>query len=371
MKTRLYFLLSALLVTATGQAQSPDKKTQLLSQSLPDVAPLLEPKQETGTPELQTRYLKPLSPAQAKELEQLQSMAAQTTHTAAHEDPVAARAAWILGLLYLHGTGVRADAAQARHWFDISYDRGEPMASAGLAWCELQGCGHFPDPSQAEKWIRVLEKIDAPRAHYLTWVSKLQLSPINGKNGMLSNRHLLVSAANSGDVHALIELGIESASLNRTDKALVYFDRAATHSQIAADNAKLIRDRQIQQRAAEQAKKSKPATRADAQTLFKQAQKYHRGEGIPANYNEAVRLYKMAERSGSLEAKRMLNLIFARTQPDGQIDMVWMRQLANADVTGKTPHFNSQSAVKLLHREPTPLYDLLPKLWKSTAATPG
>ena len=359
-----FYLLGALLAATASQAQQPSQDGQLLSQSLPDVVPLLEPRQESGSPELPTRNFKSLSPAQTQELEQLRTMAEQTTRTTGHDDAVVARAAWVLGLLYLHGTGVRADAAQARHWFETSYDKGEVMASAGLAWCELQGCGHFPDPNQAKKWIRILERIDTPRANYLTWVSKTLLSPINGKNGNLPNRHLLVAAANAGDVHALIELGIESAALNKTDKALIYFDRASARSPIAAANAKLLRDRQAQQQAAAQTKKSSPITRADAETLFKEAQKYHRGEGIPVNYNEAVRLYKMAERLGSIEAKRMLDLIFARTQPDGQVDMVWMRQLSDADVTGKTPHFNSQSAIKLLRREPTPLYDLLPKLWK-------
>ena len=359
-----FYLLSALVVATASQAQPPSQGGQLLSQSRPDVAPLLEPTQESGSPELPTRNFKSLSPAQTQELEQLRTMAEQTTRSAGHDEPAVARAAWVLGLLYLHGTGDHAYAAQARHWFEIGYDKGETMASAGLAWCELQGCGHFPDPTQAQKWIRILERFDTPRANYLTWVSKTLLSPINGKNGTLPNRNLLVAAANAGDIHALIELGIESAALNKTDKALAYFDRASTRSSIAAANAKLLRDKQAQQRAAVQTNPSKPVTRTDAETLFKEAQKYHRGEGIPANYNEAVRLYKMAERLGSIEAKRMLNLIFARTQPDGQVDMVWMRQLSDADVTGKTPHFNSQSAIKLLKREPTPLYDLLPKLWR-------
>lgn len=363
MRTCLY-LLGAMFIATTSQAQTPEKGAQLLSQSLPDVAPLLEPRQEPGSPEFDSRNLKPLSPAQATELEQLRTMAEKSTHASTHDDAVAARAAWILGLLYLHGSGVRADAAQARHWFEISYDKGEAMASAGLAWCELQGCGHFPEPDQAKKWIHILQRVDSPRANYLNWVAKTLLSPINGKNGTLPNRHLLVAAANAGNVHALIELGIESAALNKTDKALTYFDRASAHSPIAAGNAKLLRDRRAQQRAAAQTQTSKPVTSTDAQTLFKEAQKYHRGEGIPANYNEAVRLYKMADRLGSIEAKRMLDLIFARALPDGQIDMVWMRQLSDADVTGKTPHFNTPSAVKLLRREPTPLYDLVPKLWK-------
>jgi len=368
MHHRLY-LWSVLLLATASQAQSPHTNALLLSQSLPDVVPLLEPSQETGTPELRPQPITPLTPSQAKELAQLHAMADQGKRTSA-QDVVAARAAWVLGLLYLHGTGVRPDAAQANHWFELSYDKGEPMASAGLAWCEVQGCGHFPDPHEAKKWIHVLEKIDAPRANYLTWFSKHQLAPINEKNGALPHRYLLLLAANGGNVHALIELGIESATQNRLDQALAFFDRAGARSQIAAENATLIRDRRAQQSAAAQIKKPPSTERADADTLFKEAQKYHRGEGIPANYNEAVRLYKMAERQGSLEAKRMLDLIFARAQPSGQIDMVWMRQLADADVAGKTPHFNSQSSVKLLRREPTPLYDLLPKLWKSTTVNP-
>lgn len=73
----------------------------------------------------------------------------------------------------------------------------------------------------------------------------------------------------------------------------------------------------------------------------------------------------MAQTVGNVQEQRMLNLIYARTSLNGQLDMGWMRQFSDADVSRPTPQMGHCSGPKLLHREPSPLYDLLPKLWKT------
>jgi TPR repeat protein len=134
---------------------------------------------------------------------------------------------------------------------------------------------------------------------------------------------------------------------------------------VAADNVVIVKEQLVIKRAKSGAEIKPPAPGHNAEALFKEARRYHRGEGIPVNYNEAIRLYRMAQAEGSVQAQRMLNLIYARTSPDGQLDMGWMRQLSDADVSGPTPQMGHSSGPKLLRREPTPLYDLLPKLWKT------
>lgn len=360
------------LAAAGAQAQGGQAPSQVLSQSLPDMVPLLDGTTDKSGPELRNEANNALSPAQSQELEHLKQIANSSAQSGT-SNVVAARAAWVLGLMYLHGTGVRTDVVQAHQWFEQAYAKGERMASAGLAWCALQGCSSTPNVQEAKKWIDVLRTVDLARARYLEWLSKTRLAPLpalsveqgNPQAGMLVHRQLLVSAANSGDVNAQIELGLESAALNRYDKALQYFEAAAPRSLVAADNVAIVKEQLIIMRAQSGAEIKSPVPLRDAEALFKEARRYHRGEGIPVNYNEAIRLYRMAQTAGSLQAQRMLNLIYARTSPDGQLDMGWMRQLSDADVSGPTPQMGHSAGPKLLHREPTPLYDLLPKLWKS------
>nr|WP_315136273.1 hypothetical protein [uncultured Limnohabitans sp.] len=360
------------LAAAGAQAQGGQAPSQVLSQSLPDMVPLLDGTTDKSGPELRNEANNALSPAQSQELEHLKQIANSSAQSGT-SNVVAARAAWVLGLMYLHGTGVRTDVVQAHQWFEQAYAKGERMASAGLAWCALQGCSSTPNVQEAKKWIDVLRTVDLARARYLEWLSKTRLAPLpalsveqgNPQAGMLVHRQLLVSAANSGDVNAQIELGLESAALNRYDKALQYFEAAAPRSLVAADNVAIVKEQLIIKRAQSGAEIKSPVPLRDAEALFKEARRYHRGEGIPVNYNEAIRLYRMAQTAGSLQAQRMLNLIYARTSPDGQLDMGWMRQLSDADVSGPAPQMGHSAGPKLLHREPTPLYDLLPKLWKS------
>ena len=210
------------LAAAGAQAQGGQAPSQVLSQSLPDMVPLLDGTTDKSGPELRNEANNALSPAQSQELEHLKQIANSSAQSGT-SNVVAARAAWVLGLMYLHGTGVRTDVVQAHQWFEQAYAKGERMASAGLAWCALQGCSSTPNVQEAKKWIDVLRTVDLARARYLEWLSKTRLAPLpalsveqgNPQAGMLVHRQLLVSAANSGDVNAQIELGLESAALNR------------------------------------------------------------------------------------------------------------------------------------------------------------
>lgn len=55
-----------------------------------------------------------------------------------------------------------------------------------------------------------------------------------------------------------------------------------------------------------------------------QAQRYHRLDQQPANFVKAIRLYRLAQNQGSEQARKMLELIFSRPDPDGSVDVAWM-----------------------------------------------
>lgn len=306
----------------------------------------------------------------------------------ARQQQLQANAAWQMGLLTLHGICTVLNTADAAAWFERAQQLGEPLAPAGLAWCEIEGCKTAANPAAARKWLELLRNVDAPRALYLQWLMQSRLSPVamaqpnvgvasmgtaSAAQAPVQNRQLLVSAAQQGDTNAKIELGLDSVLLNALPEALAFFRSAAGRSAAASVNADLIAQR------IKDAKRTPPPISTgrtsngiavksqSAADNLAQAQRYHRGQGVPANYTEAIRLYQLAQNQGNAVATKMLELIFSRPAPDGNIDLAWMQQLAQVDVSSPAPTIDQGSTKQQLKREPTPLFDLVPSRWRRYA----
>ena len=290
-----------------------------------------------------------------------------------------ANAAWLMGLLTLHGICTVLNTADAAAWFERAQLLGEPLASAGLAWCEIEGCKAAANPAAADKWIELLRSVDMPRALYLQWLKQSRLAPLEiSKPNLgassnlptpLQNRQLLASAAQLGDTNAKIEMGLDSVLSNNLPAAQAFFASAAQKSVAAGMNAAVVAGRlqntarttpSINSGRASEAIVVKPLSAADN---LEQAQRYHRGQGVPSNFTEAIRLYQLAQNQGDPSAKKMLELIFSRPTPDGQVDLAWMQQLAYVDPLRGTG-LDYVDAKQNLKREPTPLFDLLPQKWR-------
>jgi TPR repeat protein len=320
-------------------------------------------------------------PAQDKAVEKLRTTALGSPGpqgkkappaSAPQDSPSPSEAAWLLGLLALHGKGMPADPVQAQHWFERAYQLGYPLAPAGLAWCRIEGCGGTPNPALARTWIDRLHKVAPGRALFLEWYLENQLAPLEIARPAPLNkaqppaptvhRNLLLRAAQAGDSHALNELALENVASGRLDMALRQFQAAGRQSDAAAQNARLLAERMDHKATAPR------TTDQAASDWFLQARRYHRGEGVPANYSEAIRLYQIAAASGSKDAKRMLELIYSRPAPQGAVDIAWMQQLAQLDITreGAVLAAHAPAGQPLFGRDPTPLYDLLPGHWRST-----
>ena len=278
------------------------------------------------------------------------------------------QAAWTLGLIYLHGAGVPQDTGKAQIWFERAVALGTKQALAGLAWCAIGGCTGIPTPADANQWIRPLRSVDRPLALYLEWLALDRLTPLRTASADLQAGedepplvapHLLNRAANEGNIHALIELGLNAVAQQQPDKALRFFQRAAKDSVIAAANAAIVA----------QSDEPKRDPRSDASKagmeLLTQAQRFHRGEGVPVNYAEAIRLYRIAADKGNVEAQRMLALIYSRPLVGGNIDVAWMGQLSELDLARSTPGLRVPTAPRQLQRERTALIDLLPEKWRA------
>ena len=220
----------------------------------------------------------------------------------------------------------------------------------------------------------LLQTVDRPRAQYLAWLIESRLAPLEAARpatgagplqGVEAAQRLLTEAAQGGDVHALIEMGLQQVARQNLNDALASFEAAAPRSAVAATNAALVRER------IQTLQENRSAAPMSASSLFAAAQRSHRGEGQPANYTEAIRLYQLARNMGSIEAQKMLALIYSRPDANGQLDIGWMQQLANLDLSGDSPRAGTTPARPGLQREPTPLIDQLPLAWRErTSALP-
>ncbi len=327
-------------------------------------------------------------------LNRLRQAAGLCGRDAKSKDPQVAQSAWVLGLLHLHGKGAAMDKLSAYDAFDAAWRCGFPLASAGLAWCAIDGCGKVMSVDVALQWTDRLLRINPGRALYLRWLLYQRLSPLAVRRGLSTAylngflldaqpRQWLMQAAAFGDAQASNELGIEAFETERFSDAVTYFSAAAASSDAARFNLGVTQARQ-QWLALSVASSlagaaagvpsgvpsgvssggasgitSATLSAARSADALRLARRYHRGEGLPANFPEAIRYYKLAAESGSLDARRMLNLIYARLLPDGRIDVEWMTQLARLPASGA-----AGEPLRYLQRDPSPLYDFVPLFWR-------
>lgn len=288
----------------------------------------------------------------------------QTTNNASRpaDAKSPAEAAWLLGLMYLHGVGTGLNPQRAREWFQHAQRLRYPLAPAGIAWCFMDGCGQHPEPEAARPWVTQLRKADYGRALYLEWnmvqlITPLQVAtPSNPEVTAKQPSALLLRAVKAGDTYAENELGIFYAESGNLGEAKRLFELAAKESPAAKANVGWVE----RHRSSDTVIPS-PAAGTSGQDLFLRARQFHRGDGVPINYGEALRLYRQAASLGNRYAQKMLALIYTRPTPTGELNIVWMQQLAQVDVTkdGGATMLDPPASPSLQH-DPTPLFDYLP-----------
>lgn len=296
-------------------------------------------------------------------------------------DLAPADAAWLLGLLSLHGLAMPADPPQAQHWFERAQMLGHPLAPAGLAWCQLSGCVAGPNPSAAKHWIALVSRTDPGLAKYLEWHAVRALAPLAQTSAASAGpdmastsrtpsgerlQKLLADAARAGNAQAGNALGLELLANGEPEKALAQFQSVAARSEAAAANASLLASRLHSE------PNGRPrSARYSPADWYAQARRYHQGDGVPANYTEAVRLYQIAASGGDTQARKMLELIFSRPLQGGSVDVAWMQQLANIPVGSSIPPISAKPlTAQGWQREPSPLYELVPRQWRAPDSVP-
>ncbi|UXI66567.1 tetratricopeptide repeat protein [Tahibacter amnicola] len=97
---------------------------------------------------------------------------------------------------------------------------------------------------------------------------------------------------------------------------------------------------------------------SDPVAQFELARRYHRGEGVPIDYSEAMRLYRLSARQSYSPAKEMLGLILSKPDPAEPLGVAvsWLQELSMARVAGSSGGLEGVAAPA---REEDLLSDLL------------
>ncbi|OSZ68021.1 SEL1-like repeat protein [Hydrogenophaga sp. IBVHS2] len=330
-------------------------------------------------------------PDQSAELARVQAQASQPVASLRGKSRAdAAEAAWLLGLLSLHGATLPRDDAQARFWFERARQLGARLAPAAVAWCAIDGCGSTADPQQAREAIAILRRTDPGRAAHLEWLLRQRAPVLDGAAGAQAeavSRDLLQRAARAGNSHARLEIALEQAGAGRESDALAGLKALAPILPAAAANVRVLEDRlragPAPTVAAEPAQPGNgvtllgmdntivlPGRTVGADEAYALARRFHQGNGVPANYSEAIRLYRQAEAQGNTAARQMLALIYSRPTAEGQVDFTWMRQLSQIEPGTAGVGTARASATSPWQREPTPLSDLVPPRWRGQTTGP-
>jgi len=234
------------------------------------------------------------------------------------------------GLRAYLGSDTPPDYDRAARAFKAAADAGDTRGAMAFAYLQMMGLGVARDLPAARAKLQQASAAGIVRADYL-----LSLLEAMDKRPQSPQRAAMLreSAARRGDAVAENAMGVHYQLQGERVTAELWYQRAADHgSRSAVQNlANLARSEVVKEQVATTTRAAETG-QADADSLFVLAQRHHRGDGVPLDYAQALRLYRAAAAKGSEAARQMLGLIQSRPSPDGQIDPVWMQELATANV---------------------------------------
>lgn len=168
-----------------------------------------------------------------------------------------------MGLLYAEGKGVKADLAEAVHWFRLSAEQGNAVGAYNLGHAYEFGAGVSVDPKEAAKWYAVAAKQGLASAQ-----ARLGYLAIEYEHDWKNGIKLIRPATAQGVPDAQFTLGLAyelGTGVRRNDRLAVKWYAAAADRGFTAAQSRL-------------------------------AGFYERGAGVEVDYKEAYFWYAVALR---------------------------------------------------------------------------
>lgn len=233
-----------------------------------------------------------------------------------------------LALDYHRGTNGPRNPTEALRLLELAAERGDPRARIASAYLASEALGTERDLPRARTVLDDARRAGSARAAYLRALVE-EAGPV-AKDRDARVRALLQEAAAAGDALAQNQLGTEYERLGQPGTARLWYQEAIRNGSAAArDNARRLEARLTRQKVRRPMKSLEADAQAgDAAAAFELAQRHHRGDGVAANYAEALRWYREAAMREHAQARQMLGLIYSDAAMAAGINAEWMRRVA-------------------------------------------
>ena len=205
-----------------------------------------------------------------------------------------AKAQYNLGLMYGKGKGVEKDYGKAIKWMTLAADQGNGKAQTNLGWMYETGKGVPRDTQKALFWYQL--------------ASDQGLAKAQKKLNLLLNKNKENLRGHSNDSKEFISLKEkhpeEIKDLQTTSSLHQEINEIQTEksNEIATTSETDLKTEQEQPNLISTKK-------AEAQIHFGLGVRFENGEGVPQDYNEAIRWYRLAADQGHGKAKEKLNIL--------------------------------------------------------------
>ena len=191
-----------------------------------------------------------------------------------------AKAQYNLGLMYGKGKGVEKDYSKAVKWLNLAAEQGNGKAQTNLGWMYETGKGVPRDVQKALSWYQLASDQGLAKAQE-------KLNRLLNKN----KENLRERSNNSKEFISLKEKNPELKKF-QSEKS----NKIPTTSEI---NLKIEQEQPV----------LNPTKKAEAQIHFGLGMRFENGEGVPQDYNEAIRWYRLAADQGHGKAQEKLNML--------------------------------------------------------------
>ena len=221
-------------------------------------------------------------------------------------------AQYSLGLMYGKGRGISKDYSQAVKWWHLAADQGNGKAQTNLGWMYETGKGVPKDVHKAENWYQLASKQGLAKAQekltsLLNKTKKnLQENPASLSNSLSElNTGGISSGKDTFDVasHSPDTLSKVSDSMNDLDRLHAAMNLLDKKEFATAHKLFLVL-----------------ANKGMAEAQINLGMLFESGQGVPKDYVEAIRRYRLAVDLGQIEAQEKLDLLLNKTT-EAQINL--------------------------------------------------
>lgn len=231
----------------------------------------------------------------------------------------------MVGLGYSYYVGRQPqNMASARKWFNLAAEAEDPRALMALGYLISLSYGGTRDLVEGKELLQRSALRGMPRATYILSVLEAK---VPGSRKRAEARRLLTLAAQAGDYVAQNALGIEYELDGDVRNARVWYTAAVAGGSVVAEGNLVRLDNASRSGKRAQFDRLRDGVAdGDPSLVYELAVRYHKGDGVPRDLNEALRLYRQAAGLGHRGAEEILSLILSKpaTEAGQSFSPAWM-----------------------------------------------